>query len=103
MEKTKMKVNSFMILTIVAIITMLVLVPMATASEKKVYKARLSYHWGPKHGSAIMADKFAEEVRKATNGRLDIEVFPAGQLFNIKQIIPSVSQGSVELGGVVGV
>ena len=68
-------------------LVMVISVLMASASESKVYKARLSYHWGPKHMSAIMANKFAEECKKATNGRLDIEVFPSGQLFNIKQIV----------------
>jgi TRAP-type C4-dicarboxylate transport system substrate-binding protein len=72
-------------------------------SESKVYKGRLSYHWGPTHYSAIMASKFAEECKKATNGRLDLEVFPSGQLYSIAQIVPALSQGSVDIGGVLGV
>ncbi len=73
------------------------------ATDGKVYKGRLSYHWGPKHYSAIMANKFAEQCRKATNGRLDLQVFPQGQLYSIAQIVPAVAQGSVDMGGVLGV
>lgn len=65
------------------------------------YKARLSYHWFPKHHSAISANKFAAEVEKATNGNLKIEIFPSGQLFNIRQALTAVSSGSVEMAGVL--
>jgi TRAP-type C4-dicarboxylate transport system substrate-binding protein len=50
-----------------------------------------------------MAQKFAAECKKATNGRLDIDVFPSGQLYSIAQIVPAISQGSVDMGGVLGV
>jgi len=90
-------------LTIILAVMMLTVTPIANASQDKVYKARLSYHWGPKHYSAIMAQRFADECKKATNGRLDIEVFPSGQLFSIAQIVPALSQGSVDMGGVLGV
>ena len=63
--------------------------------------ARLSFHWGPDHESAIMATKFANEVTKRSNGRLKVEVFPSGQLFTIRQIVGALSAGSVEIGGVV--
>lgn len=69
----------------------------------KVYKARLSYHWGAKHYSAIMASRFAEEVNKAAKGRLQIDVFPQGQLYSIAQIVPALAQGQVEMGGVLDV
>ena len=85
--KKNFKVNRFMIAAVAVIVTMLFLAVGASSAEGKVYKARLSYHWGPKHYSAIMASKLAEECKKATSGRLDIEVFPSGQLFNIKQIL----------------
>lgn len=94
---------SSVFLVIIGLILMLAVTPWAMASDANVYKGRLSYHWGPKHYSAIMASKFAEECKKATNGRLDIEVFPSGQLYSIAQIVPALSQGSVDMGGVLGV
>jgi TRAP-type C4-dicarboxylate transport system substrate-binding protein len=63
--------------------------------------ARLSYHWGPSHESAIMAKKLAEEVSKRSGGKLKVDVFPSGQLYTIRQIIGALSAGSVEMGGVV--
>ena len=84
-------------------VIILVISATAWAADTKVYKGRLSYHWAPKHYSAIMATKFAEECKKATNGRLDIEVFPSGQLYSIAQIVPALSEGSVDMGGVLGV
>ena len=103
-ETKKMsRYSSSVFLVIMGMILMLAVTPWAMASDTKVYKGRLSYHWAPKHYSAIMASKFAEECKKATNGRLDIEVFPSGQLYSIAQIVPALSQGSVDLGGVLGV
>lgn len=63
--------------------------------------ARLSFHWGTDHESAIMSTKFANEVNRRAGGRLKIDVFPNGQLFTIRQITGALSAGSVELGGVV--
>ncbi|CAN0432894.1 unnamed protein product, partial [Discosporangium mesarthrocarpum] len=34
-------------------------------------------------------------------GRLRIDVFPAGQLFGIREIMGALASGSVELGAVV--
>lgn len=63
--------------------------------------ARLSYHWGPTHESAIVAKKLADEVSKRSGGKLKVDVFPSGQLYTIRQIIGALSAGSVEMGGVV--
>ncbi len=63
--------------------------------------ARLSYHWGPTHESAIPSKKLADEVTKRSGGKLKIDVFPSGQLYTIRQIISALSAGSVEMGGVV--
>ncbi len=65
--------------------------------------ARLSFHWGPTHPSAVHATKFAERVNERLEGKLKIELFPAGQLFGIREIMGAVAAGSVEMGGVVGI
>ena len=83
--KKHFKVSVFVSFIVVTMSVTVLSVLTASAAENKIYKARLSYHWGPKHYSAIMSNKFAKEVDKATNGRLKIEVFPQGQLFNIRQ------------------
>lgn len=63
--------------------------------------ARLSFHWGVDHESAVMATRFANEFNKAAAGQFKIDVFPSGQLFTIRQITGALSAGSVEMGGVV--
>ncbi|MFH1758652.1 MAG: TRAP transporter substrate-binding protein [Pseudomonadota bacterium] len=101
--KRRFKGNGFMMLGVIATIMILVLTSAVWATEAKVYKARLSYHWFPEHHSAKMASLFAAECKEATRGRLEIEVFPSGQLFGIRQIVPSLSSGSVEIGGVLDI
>ncbi len=71
------------------------------AEEQKVYKARLSYHWGPGHHASIMSDKWAKMINEETGGRLQVSVYPHGQLFSIRDIIPAISKGAVEFGGVI--
>lgn len=64
-------------------------------------KARLSFHWGVDHESAIMSTKFVNEVNRRAGGKLKVDVFPSGQLFTIRQITGALSSASVEMGGVV--
>jgi len=72
----------------------------ATAQE---HVGRLSVHWGPKHHSAIHTQMFADEVNRRAEGRLRIDVFPAGQLFGIREQLGAVTSGAVEMGGIIGV
>jgi C4-dicarboxylate-binding protein DctP len=65
------------------------------------YKARLSYHFFPKHHAAVYADKFVEMTEAATKGRLKIEVFHSGQLYGIRQALSAVSAGGVEMAVVL--
>lgn len=71
-------------------------------SMAQQYRARLSYHWFPKHFAAITANRFVDEVEKATDHRLKIEVFSSAQLYGLRQSLPAVSSGSVEMAGVLG-
>ncbi|KPP86020.1 MAG: C4-dicarboxylate-binding protein DctP [Rhodobacteraceae bacterium HLUCCO07] len=73
--------------------------PVASAEE---IVARLSYHWAPKHHSAIYSQEFADRVNERGEGKIRIETFPSGQLFGIREIMGALTSGSVQLGGVVG-
>ncbi len=75
------------------------LAPTMTAAE---IVARLSYHWAPKHHSAIYSQEFADRVNARGEGKIRIETFPSGQLFGIREIMGALTAGSVQLGGVVG-
>ncbi len=95
--------NSFTVffLFLIVLLAMVFINPSVSTAAGEPIKARLSYHWFPQHQSAIYANKFAEECNKATNGKLKIEVFHSGQLFDIRQALSAVSSGSVELAGVL--
>ena len=78
------------------------LVSSATSHAEEIV-ARLSVHWGPKHHSAVHAKMYADEVNKRAAGKLRIDLFPAGQLFGIREQLGAVTSGAVEIGGIVGV
>jgi TRAP-type mannitol/chloroaromatic compound transport system substrate-binding protein len=44
------------------------------------------------------AEKFAEDVRTMSNGRLDIHVYAGGELVPALQVFDAVSQGQIEMG-----
>jgi TRAP-type C4-dicarboxylate transport system substrate-binding protein len=71
--------------------------------QAKEVTARLSFHWGPKHPAAIQAIEFAKRVNERGAGKIKIDVFPAGQLFGIREIMGAIAAGSVEMGGTVGI
>ena len=96
---THKSISFGIILFISLAVSATVFIPPAWCADQ--LKARLSYHWFPKHHAAIYADKFAAEVEKATNNRLKIDIFHSGQLYNIRQALTAVSSGSVEMAGVL--
>ena len=44
------------------------------------------------------AEKFADDVREMSNGRLDVQVYAGGELVPALQVFDAVSQGVVEMG-----
>ncbi len=71
------------------------------ASAAEVFKARYSYHWFPTHHLAVYSEKFAQLCKEETKGRLDVTTYPSGQLYNARDAIAAVSQGSVEMAGCI--
>jgi TRAP-type C4-dicarboxylate transport system substrate-binding protein len=102
MKKSKIKAKTLLLMNLIVAAVLLWAVPMLPAADE-IYQPRFSYHWFPEHQSAKMAELFVKECKIATKGRLDIQVFPSGQLFGVSQIVPAIAQGSVEIGGVVDV
>lgn len=49
------------------------------------------------HPQVQMAERIAKDVKEKTAGRLDIQVFPNGQLGSGKDIIESVSAGALQM------
>ncbi len=73
----------------------------ACSTEPSV--ARFSHHWATEHPAAIQAKEFARLINERTEGQLTVEIFPAGQLYGIRQSMGALAAGSVELAGLVGI
>ncbi|MDX1516255.1 MAG: TRAP transporter substrate-binding protein [Woeseiaceae bacterium] len=55
--------------------------------------------WPPKYpGLGIAVDNLAERIRRASNGRLRIKVYAAGELVPAFEVFDAVSRGTVECG-----
>lgn len=71
----------------------------ATVDTSKVYNWKMVTTW-PANFPIFQegAQKFAEEVKVMSNGRLNIQVYAGGELVPPLQVFDAVSQGSVEMG-----
>ncbi|MDO6684048.1 MULTISPECIES: TRAP transporter substrate-binding protein [unclassified Agarivorans] len=67
--------------------------------QKAEYSWTLITSW-PKHlpGLGSAPDRFAEEVKAMSNGRLDIKVYGAGELYPALDVFKVVSAGGAEMG-----
>lgn len=65
----------------------------------KVYNWKLVMSWPKKYpGLATNMDWLAEHVKKASNGRLNISVYGAGELVPALEVFNAVSEGTAEMG-----
>lgn len=65
----------------------------------KVYRWKMVTAWPP--GFPVLqegAERFADNLRVMSNGRLDIRVYAGGELIPALQTFDAVSQGSIEMG-----
>ena len=71
----------------------------ATTDLSKTYKWKMVTTW-PANFPIFQegAQKFADDVRAMSNGRLDIHVYAGGELVPPLQVFDAVSQGVVEMG-----
>ena len=71
----------------------------ASASDQQVFEWRLVTSW-PKNfpGLGLAPEYFARTVKEMSGGRLNIQVYGAGELVPAFSVFDSVSSGSVEMG-----
>lgn len=65
------------------------------------YTMRISHQFPPTHHTARALDRFAAEVKAATGGKVDVQIFGAEQLFKANQNIAAVARGQVEAAAIV--
>lgn len=76
-----------------------ILTEQGSGNSSKIYNWKMVTTW-PANFPIFQegAEKFADDVKTMSNGRLNIQVFAGGELVPPLQVFDAVSQGSVELG-----
>lgn len=71
----------------------------ARADDGKTFNWKLVMSWPKKFpGLATSMEWFVEEVKKATDGRLNITIYGAGELVPAFEVFNAVSDGTAEMG-----
>lgn len=73
----------------------------AFAGHAQALDIKLGHVLAPTHNWHVAAEGFAEDVREATDERVNFQVFPSGQLGNEKTVVEGMQIGSVP-AGVIG-
>lgn len=60
------------------------------------YTMRISHQFPPTHQTAVNLVQFEKDVETATQGRVDVQLFGAAQLFKPNQNHPAVASGKIE-------
>jgi C4-dicarboxylate-binding protein DctP len=63
---------------------------------------RLSHQFPPSHHSAKNLEQFAADVKAATGGKVEVQIFGSAQLFKPNQNHAAVASGKVEAASIVG-
>jgi len=73
-----------------------------TAAWSADFTMRISHQFPPAHHSAKNLEQFAADVKAATNGKVDVQIFGSAQLFKPNQNHSAVATGKVEAASIVG-
>jgi C4-dicarboxylate-binding protein DctP len=82
------------------VFTMIVFLGSMFSSEgfgEEVIKAKLNNAYNPRHLSNLTALKFAELAKEKTAGKLEIEVYSGGELYDRKQEMMALSTGAIQM------
>lgn len=83
----------------IRILSLAMLGVLGTASSSvQALDIKLGHVLAPTHSWHIAAEGFAEEVRDGTEGRVNFQLFPSGQLGNEKTMVEGMQIGSVPAG-----
>ena len=90
------KYSRFMVLFL--LVAMMVTVFALAADAKVKYKLRFAGNYAPDHPGTKSQYDIAEEVKQATNGEVEIMVYPGGQLGDYSQVYEDIMRGNVDMG-----
>lgn len=69
---------------------------LAGAAGAAEFTMRLSHQFPPTHHTAVSLEQFAKDVAAATQGRAEVQIFGAAQLFKPAQHHAAVASGKIE-------
>ncbi len=75
-----------------------VLAGMPATGQAEPTKFKLALSTGPNHVRNISLEGFISKLKERTQGQLEVEVFPANQLFKGPDIPKALAQGTLEMG-----
>ncbi|WP_462420588.1 DctP family TRAP transporter solute-binding subunit [Salinicoccus sp. Marseille-QA3877] len=67
------------------------------SSEKEVYELEVAHVVASDHSYQYALEEFAENVQERSEGRIEINIFPSAQLGNERDLVESVSMGTVDM------
>ena len=70
----------------------------ATMAAAEPMRFRISLNTGPNHVRNIALEKFIATLRERAGDKLDVQLFPSGQLFKGPDVPKALAQGSLEMG-----
>ncbi len=85
-------------ISILAIFIFFILV--ASSADSAEYKLKMQTYYSPT--TATGAKFFAEQVKKLTNGKVEIQIFTGGELVGSNNILKSVRSGMIDIGHGMG-
>ena len=68
----------------------------ASGAQAAEYTMRLSHQFPPAHHEAKNMEQFAADVKAATHGRVEVQIFGAAQLYKPNQHHAAVAGGKIE-------
>ncbi len=84
--------STYRALVAIAAITMAFFAGAAAATDLVLPSEVAATHWKTRY-----MNEFAEEVKKRTNGAVNVKVFPAGQLYNDQDAMAALGTGAVHM------
>lgn len=70
------------------------------AADNKVYTIRFAHGLPGTHWVGQLFADWAKMVNEESNGRLNVKIYPGGQLYNDANLIPAVRTGACEMGAI---
>jgi len=84
-----------LVVSLVALVVLAGLTGIAQAQQK--FTAKIADILSPDHPHSLTMKFFADRVKERTKGRMEIQVFPAAQLGQTKDLFMGVQTGSIEM------